>query len=84
MFTFTKGSITNPVTNATADIVVKALNSKSIRDLIIGGAMSILGMVYLAYSSIRNGADAMNEAELNAMYEVGVIDEETVSDTVRN
>ena len=57
------GPITNPKTGETKDIVVTALSTKNIRDFLIGGAIVLIGISYLALSAFKNGATAFEAAE---------------------
>ncbi len=61
------GPITNPKTGETKDIVVTALTSKNLRDILIGGGIALIGVSYLAISSFRNGANAFEEAEYKTL-----------------
>lgn len=43
MIKFKHGSITNPKTNETKEIIVKSLFPNKIADLVIGGVVTLLG-----------------------------------------
>lgn len=61
------GSITNPKTGESKDILVTTLNSKTIRNFLIGGGIVLVGISYLALSTFRNGANAFEEAEYKTL-----------------
>jgi hypothetical protein len=61
------GPITNPKTGESKDILVTTLNSKTIRDFLIGGGIVLVGISYLALSTFRNGANAFEEAEYKTL-----------------
>lgn len=52
MIKFKHGSITNPTTQETKDIVVKSLLPNKVADLVIGGVVTLLGIGYLTVNSI--------------------------------
>lgn len=64
------GPIANPETGESKGIVVTALNSKNIRDFMIGGGIALIGITYLALSAFRNGANAFEEAEYKTLEEL--------------
>ena len=49
------GPITNPKTGETKDIVVNALSKRSLRDILIGGGIIMVGITYLTISTFKNG-----------------------------
>lgn len=59
--------ITNPRTGETKDIVVKAVTPNNLRDVLIGGGIVTIGLVYLTLSVFRNGARAFEEAEYKTL-----------------
>lgn len=73
MIKFTQGAVTNPETNVTKDIVVKALSPNKPKDILIGGGMILAGIIYLTTSAFRNGSMKFEEAELRALSETGLI-----------
>ena len=75
MIKFKHGSITNPTTKETKDIVVKSLLPNKFGDLVIGGVVTLLGIGYLTVTAFRNGSDKMEEAEVNTMLDLGVMKE---------
>lgn len=55
-------------------IEVRLSDSKnSLRDLIIGGGLSLVGICYLAITSFRNGAQGFQESEIKTMKELDLI-----------
>lgn len=67
MFESKYGPITNPRTGETKDIVVKAVTPNNLRDVLIGGGIVTIGLVYLTLSVFRNGARAFEEAEYKTL-----------------
>ena len=64
------GPITNPKTGETKDIVVNALSKRSLRDILIGGGIIMVGITYLTISTFKNGAMAFEEAEYKTLEEL--------------
>lgn len=55
------------------DIDVKLSNSKhGLRDILIGGGVTLAGIAYLTIMSFINGAKAFEDAEYNTMEELGL------------
>lgn len=67
MFESKYGPITNPKTGETKDIVVKAVTSNNLKDILIGGGIVMIGIAYLTLSVFRNGARAFEEAEYKTL-----------------
>lgn len=61
------GSITNPKTGASKDIMVKAASPNKIKDILIGGGLVLLGITHLTVTAFRNGANKFEAAELNTL-----------------
>lgn len=57
------GPITNPKTGMSKDIVINALSKESLKDILIGGGIVMVGITYLALSTFKNGAKAFETAE---------------------
>lgn len=73
MIKFKYGSITNPKTGVTKDIVVKSLAPNHLKDALIGGAIVLGGIAYLTVTAFRNGAEKFDAAEYNTFEELGLI-----------
>lgn len=73
MIKFTRGGVTNPNTGEYKDIVVKAASPNSIKDALIGGSLLLAGIGYLTVTAFKNGAKAMEDAELRALDECGLL-----------
>ena len=56
------GPITNPKTGMSKDIVINALSKESLKDILIGGGIVMVGITYLASSTFKNGAKAFETA----------------------
>ena len=67
------GPITNPQTEETQDIVVNALSWKSLRDILIGGGIIMIGITYLTLSTFKNGALAFEEAEYKTLENLNLL-----------
>lgn len=67
------GPITNPQTGETQDIVVNALSQKSLRDILIGGGITMIGITYLTLSTFKNGALAFEEAEYKTLENLNLL-----------
>lgn len=55
------------------DIIVKAATPNTIKDMLIGGGLVLVGITYLTVTAFRNGSRKFEEAEFNAMSELGLI-----------
>ena len=61
------GPITNPKTGMSKDIVINALSKESLKDVLIGGGIVMVGITYLALSMFKNGARAFETAEYETL-----------------
>lgn len=61
------GPITNPKTGMSKDIVINALSKESLKDILIGGGIVMVGITYLALSTFKNGAKAFETAEYETL-----------------
>lgn len=73
---FKKGSITNPKTGKTKDIVLKTVLGSTVRDTIIGGSLIITGICYLTLSAFKNGANVYEKEEFKTMKDLDIIKED--------
>lgn len=73
MIKFTRGGVTNPNTGEYKDIVVKAVSPVGLKDAMIGGFWLLAGITYLTVTAFKNGAKAMEDAELRALDECGLL-----------
>lgn len=69
MFKSIYGPITNPKTGNSKDILVKC-KPNSLKDILIGCSLVAVGIAYLTVTSFKNGANAFEEAEYNALKEL--------------
>ena len=74
MIKFTRGGI-GSADGTMHDIIVKAKAPNTLKDAMIGGGMTLVGIAYLTYTAFKSGALAFEKAELKAMYDAGVISE---------
>ena len=73
MIKFTRGSITNPVTGVTKDIMVKAASANNLKEILIGGGLVVAGIAYLTVSAFKNGAGKFDDAYLQTLGELGLL-----------
>lgn len=68
MIMYKGGPIINPKTNRSENVNVRLSNSKNgLKDLLIGGGLVLAGMAYLTITTFRNGAQAFEDAEVNTL-----------------
>ena len=72
MIKFTRGGVTNPNTGEYKDIVVKAASPVGLKDALLGGFWLLVGVTYLTAAAFKNGAKAMEDAELQALIDCGL------------
>lgn len=73
MIKFTRGGVTNPETGVYKDIIVKAAAPNSLKDILIGGGMVLIGITYLTVTAFKSGSKAFEDAELRALAEAGLL-----------
>lgn len=73
MIKFNGGSVTNPETGVTKDIVVKIQFPMHPKDALIGGGMVLAGIAYLTSVAFINGAKEFEKAEIKAMSDADLI-----------
>lgn len=61
------GSIANPKTGESKDIVVKAVSPNNVKDIVIGGGLVLLGIAHLTFTAFRNGANKFEATELKTL-----------------
>ena len=74
MIKFKQGYITNKE-GLTKDIVVKAATPNTLKDALIGGGLVLLGVTYLTVTAFKNGAKKFEDAEFQALSDLGLIEE---------
>ena len=82
MIKFKQGYIAN-MAGESKDIIVKAALPNKLKDIVIGGVISLVGISYLTYTAFRNGSAAFEQAECETMEDLGlfgVIGEEPQSE----
>ena len=67
------GSITNPKTGESKDIMVKVVAPNKVKDIIIGGGMVLLGIVHLTFTAFHNGANKFEAAELKTLSDLDLM-----------
>ena len=71
MIKFKQGYITN-MAGESKDIIVKAALPNNLKDIVIGGVISLVGIAYLTYTAFRNGSAAFEQAEYETMEDLGI------------
>ncbi len=66
------GSITNPVTGKSQDILVK-IKPNNVKDILIGGSLVVVGISYLTITAFKNGSNAFEEAEFNTLKDLDLL-----------
>ena len=82
MIKFKQGYIAN-MAGESKDIIVKAALPNKLKDVVIGGVISLAGIAYLTYTAFRNGSAAFEQAEYETMEDLGILgtaDEEPKSE----
>jgi hypothetical protein len=74
MIKFKQGWI-QKVTGEKQDIIVEAAAPNKLKDIVIGGGMALVGIIYLTYTAFRNGAKAHEAAEFKTMEDLGLLGE---------
>ena len=72
MIKFKQGCIAN-MAGESKDIIVKAALPNKLKDIVIGGVISLVGISYLTYTAFRNGSAAFERAEYGTMEDLGII-----------
>lgn len=72
MIKFKQGTITNPETGVSKDVIVKAVTPNNLKDVLIGGGMVLVGIAYLTATAFRNGSEKYEEAELQTFEDLGL------------
>lgn len=67
------GPITNTKTGKSKDIVVSVFSKKNIKDILIGGCITMVGITYLTLSTFKNGANEFEKAEFKTLKELDLI-----------
>lgn len=73
MIKFKQGYITN-MAGESKDIIVKAALPNKLKDIVIGGVISLAGIAYLTYTAFRNGSSAFEKAEYETMDALNLFD----------
>lgn len=70
------GSITNPKTGVTKDIIVKSNRPVSYTQLVVFSGIIAVGVTYLVCTAFTNGVKAFEQAEIQTMCDLGLIKEQ--------
>ena len=71
MIKFKQGYIANMAGESKGIIVNAALPNK-VKDIVIGGVITLVGIAYLTYTAFRNGSAAFEQAECKTMEDLGI------------
>lgn len=69
---FKYGPIKSTKTGQVKDIDVN-LTADFVKDILIGGAIALAGIAYIAIKSFKNGADEYDKAELRTLKELDLV-----------
>lgn len=72
MIKFAQGTITNPTTGKSKDVVVKAVSPNKLKDILIGGGLVLIGITYLTTAAFRNGSKKFEDAEMQVFEDLGL------------
>ena len=67
------GPIKNSVTGASKDIVVNCLSKGNLKNIAIGAAISLAGIIFTGISCFKSGARAYELEEYRTLEELGLI-----------
>ena len=73
MIKYKQGWITNPTTGITKDIVVKSATPNKFKDIVIGGGMVLMGIIYLTTTAFKHGSEALESAEHETLSSLGLL-----------
>lgn len=76
MIRFTQGWVASSDNSRKAPVVVKADELVGLKDLLIGIVSITFGLAWLILSAFRNGSQAHEQAEYDALVKVGCIKED--------
>lgn len=71
MIKFKQGYIAN-MAGESKDIIVNAALPNKVKDIVIGGVITLVGIAYLTYTAFRNGSAAFEQAECRTMEDLGI------------
>lgn len=74
MIKMNMGNVANTKTGVVKDIVVKSATPNTLKDILIGGGIVLVGITYLTIAAFRNGVKGMEAAEFRALYEAGLLE----------
>ena len=74
MIKFKQGDIQN-MEGVSKDIIVKAAAPNTLKDMLIGGGVVLIGIAYLTTTAFRNGSKKFEEAEYKTIVDLGIIKE---------
>lgn len=72
MIKFKQGTITNPKTGITKDVMVTG-KPNSVRGIVVGCVMVIAGITYLTVDAFKNGSKAYEKAEVTTLKSLGLL-----------
>ena len=75
MIKFNQGFVINETTGKRQNIVVKSIAPNTVKDMLIGGGMVLMGVAYLTVKAFKNGAQKYEDAEFQALCDAGLCTE---------
>ena len=75
MIKINKGWIGNDTTGARKDIVVKAVAPNTLKDALIGGCLTLIGITYLTVTAFKHGTNKYEAAEFQTLTDLDLLQE---------
>lgn len=75
MIKFKQGSVTNPKTGKSKDIIVKTVTANKFKDIVVGGGMVLIGIIYLTTTAFKNGSQKFDDAEMQVFADLELLDD---------
>lgn len=72
MIKFKQGTITNPKTGITKNVIVTG-KPNSVRGIVVGCVMVIASITYLTVDAFKNGSKAYETAEISTLKSLGLL-----------
>lgn len=72
MIKFKQGTITNPKTGITKNVIVTG-KPNSVRGIVVGCVMVIASITYLTVDAFKNGSKAYETAKINTLKSLGLL-----------
>ena len=73
-----QGWVANPETGKQKDIVVTAKSPNTLKDILIGGGIVVIGITYLTVKAFKRGSYTFELAELKALSDADLLDDDKI------